>query len=248
MQCLQTGLLPLESDQGILVVQVPGFPTEDLIYPLERYGFESILSFDWKRRFDTISTVIAMIDWKTRKRWFLHEAEIAYRIQHRQQRNNNNNANPDDANKENTDWNAHFRIFDGITMLVHQQPSRLAENIWCRNHRMVCQNGNGFDPAIPNFPVSHFHVQRSSVVPGEYGSRGVFTNVTIPRDSYVTLEEFVNDIFFPPFTLDLAILMTLQFDILHEIPQYVDGYGWEMDHHVSCADFRALLWGIGGSS
>jgi hypothetical protein len=230
----------LDPDHGILVVQVPGFPREDLIYPLERYGFESILAFDWKRRFDTVSTVIAMVDWKTRKRWFLSEAEFAYRIQQRLQlynNNNNNIPNADNANKETTDWKMHFRIFDRITMLVHQQPSRLAENVWCRTHRMVCQNGNGFDPAIPNYPVSLFEVQRSSVVPGEYGSRGVFTKVTIPPESYVTLEEFVNDIFFPSFTLDLAIFMTQNYDVLHVIPRYVDGYGWEMDHHVSCEDW-----------
>lgn len=56
-----------------------------------------------------------------------------------------------------------------------------------------CDDVHGYDPEIPCVPLSDLFVSRSKA--GENAGRGVFTNVDIPAESYISLETSVYPIY-----------------------------------------------------
>jgi hypothetical protein len=201
--------IPLEPERGLFVAQFSGFPSSELSSFLSRKGFESIMSFDTTWRFDTFSTLIAMNDWETRTNWFANEAEVAHRI-----------------HRNMIDCGSSLLNFDGVAMMIHQLPSRLAENAWCTRNRLLCRNAQGFDPTIPNYPISLFEVKHSSVIEGDFGSRGIFSKEYVAAHAFIALDQHVHDVLIPPRTLSLSYRMA------EPVDSYADGYGWEVNYMV----------------
>jgi hypothetical protein len=206
--------MSLEPVRGMLVVQLSGLPSSELISVLSRKGFESVVSFDTTRHFETLSTLIAMNDWDTRTNWFANEAEVAYRIR-----------------RSMVDGGASLMNVDSVTMMLHQLPSRLVENAWCSRNRLLCGNARGFDPAITNHPISLFEVKHSSVIEGDFGSRGIFSKEYMAAHTFVSLDQHVHDVIIPAKALSLSYRMAQEFDI-EAIELYADGYGWEANQMV----------------
>jgi hypothetical protein len=55
-----------------------------------------------------------------------------------------------------------------------------------------CSYGQRYNPSIPNIPLTDLYVSKSKA--GENSGRGVFTNVDIPKNSYLGLETTVHSI------------------------------------------------------
>jgi hypothetical protein len=210
-------------EQGVLVTQmgvsdaaVPLRPTGDeddddddrvphgFINGLVKAGFESIFVYTESshagrdRKQPPWTFVVALKDANTRARWFRNEAHIQLDLHQRTTALNKDNINNNEV--------LPFRFFDGAIFMAYQFPNRLAEETWCRsnNHNNYnagkCENGHGFDPAIPDRGESSYRVARSSVA---NGGRGVFANENIPKGGYLGNEECVNGIFVPPHTFEI---------------------------------------------
>jgi hypothetical protein len=128
-------------------------------------------------------------------------------------------------------------FFDGPAMIQYQFPSRIVEEVWCRddyddNDDSFCR-GHGYDPEIVNVPVSSLIVNTSLVA---NGGRGVFTTQPIQKGSYIIVDDCVNGIIVPIPTLDLLETAS---DVLTNVSEFwevvsdgfMDGYGW-MDNFL----------------
>ena len=95
-----------------------------------------------------------------------------------------------------------FRFFDGATMVGYQYPSRVVENVFCRQIPTppYCDNAHGFDPYVSNVRLSSLEV-KTSLIPN--AGRGVFTKIDIPMGSYLGLEEVSNNVVVMPETVHL---------------------------------------------
>ena len=93
-----------------------------------------------------------------------------------------------------------FRFFDGATMIGYQYPSRVVENVFCREIPTppFCEASHGFDPYTTNVRLSSLEV-KTSLIPN--AGRGVFTKIDIPKGSYIGLEEGSNTVIVMPETL-----------------------------------------------
>jgi hypothetical protein len=153
---------------------------------------------------------VAMKSYMNRARWFSNEAEVNLAIQERAVRTKSGQ-NP-------------ILYFDGATMLSYQVPSRVVEEVWCRGNH-VCERKHGFDPDIPNYPVTSFEVKISTV---SGGGRGVFAKELIPEGSFMGLEENVYNMFVPISTYkllgEIAEKFPLEYFDLFYVG-YLDGYG-----------------------
>jgi hypothetical protein len=117
-----------------------------------------------------------------------------------------------------------LHFFDGASMNTYAFPSRVAEDIWCKDN-WDCYLRNGYDPYIPNVPLSKsFNVRVSTK---ENGGRGVFATVPIPKGSYLGLEETVHSMYVRPNTYALLERLASQ-QYKHEMLcfGYLRGYGW----------------------
>ena len=122
-----------------------------------------------------------------------------------------------------------FRFFDGATMIGYQYPSRVVENVFCREIPTppYCDALHGFDPYTTNVRLSSLEV-KTSLIPN--AGRGIFTKIDIPKGSYIGLEEVSRNVIVMPETVHL-IQMFLSKAIVNR---------WKM--------FDAYLYGLGFSS
>jgi hypothetical protein len=122
--------------------------------------------------------------------------------------------------------------FDGPTMIHFQFPSRIVEDVWCRddydeNDITYCR-GHGYDPDIVNVPLSSFVVGSSLVA---NGGRGVFTTRQIQKGSYIFVDDCVSGIIVPITTLELLYTAAKRMTNVSEFWElvsdgFMDGYGW----------------------
>lgn len=122
-----------------------------------------------------------------------------------------------------------FRFFDGATMIGYQYPSRVVENVFCREIPTppFCDASHGFDPYTTNIKLSSLEV-KTSLIPN--AGRGVFTKIDIPKGSYIGLEEVSSNVIVMPEEVHL-IQTFLNEAIVNR---------WKM--------FDAYLYGLGFSS
>jgi len=190
---------------------------------LQSFGFESIVSYEEShgRFIESWGFVVAMKNSGSRSNWFRNEAELNIQIFKR------------------VLVPAELLFFDGATMMDYQYPSRIEEEIWCRDKwNGECGTGHGFDPFFPNLPHTDFVVQPSTVVKG---GRGVFSTKFIPKGSMIGLEECVNGMFLPSTTFELMRTAAEEVDDDNQISDfwdvvfwgYIDGYGWIDNFYVS---------------
>lgn len=92
-----------------------------------------------------------------------------------------------------------FRFFDGATMMGYQYPSRITEEVFCRNYPVpeMCDQGHGVDPERPNAHVSSLEVRQSSI---PNAGRGVFAKNDIPEGSFLSIDESCHDVLAMPDT------------------------------------------------
>jgi hypothetical protein len=234
-------LANVTSSKGILVVAPPTgtIPRKDwnqdrhhLVLELGRAGFQSIFDYDLlhpESRFVAIqrtiprSFLIALKDRYHRANWYVNEAEVQVAMRTR--------------TVNNGDEVSLFRYFDGAAKMALKFPSRLLENSWCKLYpdHEHCSFEHGFDPEVPNVPVTALEVKTSGF--GQRAGRGVFARQRIPRGSMVGLEECVLGMYIPPSTYSLldGIFFdkgTDWFDLWRGPLAYVYGYGWEDNEYV----------------
>ena len=88
-----------------------------------------------------------------------------------------------------------FLHFDGATMKSYRYPSKGSEVAFCRFNPDVtdCANGHGFDSGKEAVALSSLEVGPSSL--GEKAGRGVFAKVDIAKDSYIALNELIQNVY-----------------------------------------------------
>jgi SET domain len=102
-----------------------------------------------------------------------------------------------DGSKENL-----LRFFDGATMIGYQYPSRVVENVFCRDFPTpeYCDKMHGYDPDINNLYLSSLEI-KASLIPN--AGRGVVTKIDVPKGSYVVLDETTSNVLVMPTTTEL---------------------------------------------
>jgi hypothetical protein len=95
-----------------------------------------------------------------------------------------------------------LRFFDGATMMGYRYPSRVVENVFCREFPTpeYCDRRHGYDPDIKNLYLSSLEIQES-LIPN--AGRGVFTKKEVPMGSYFALEEATSNVVVLPSTVEL---------------------------------------------
>jgi hypothetical protein len=85
--------------------------------------------------------------------------------------------------------------FDGATMKKYRYPSRIMEEIYCRNPTVPesCHHGHGLDPEIPNTPLSE-------LFSGETKDINVCLNPNISHQSYWGIESLLKSVQIDPST------------------------------------------------
>jgi len=215
-------------EEGLLVAQVGELPklsdppfsmsrdTQQLSFllGLEKAGFEYVTNYDenlcgfsapW-------SFLVAMKDIEYRANWHASESEQTLWIR--------KNA------METKTGELPFRYFDGSEMTGYRFPSRVQQELFCRQEPEECKLGSGFDPAIVNYPLSSFEVKQSGVA---NSGRGVYAKERIPQGSYLGLEASVHSILIMPLTYQvLAKMLKTEHDYFFTLfIGYLDGYAWD---------------------
>jgi len=207
-------------DEGLLVAQVGSEyddATRRFMEVLAEEGFESIVAFG--EASNRKSFLLAVSNRDARVNWFKNEAEVQLAARNR--------ILPTKSGKEGP------LFFDGASMMHYQFPSRVIETAWCREQSHACEGGHGFDPLVPNVPVSLFEVKPSSIT---NGGRGVFSKRFIPKGSIVGLEECVHGMHAYSTTYEL---LESAYEFLGSMSSfwstlylgYFDGYGWMEKTH-----------------
>jgi SET domain len=93
-----------------------------------------------------------------------------------------------------------FRFFDGAAMMAYQYPSRINEEVFCRDTPTpeLCEKGHGWNPERPNAHISTLEVKLSSI---PNAGRGVFAKEDIHKGSYISLDEGVHNVLIMPSTV-----------------------------------------------
>jgi len=212
---------------GILIVQIgeadvltDSFSLDQFYQGLAKAGFESITGYyEAHGGFQSPwSFLVAMKDVSSRAIWIRSEADVNVAIH--------------DRTLRTLTGDAPLRYFDGATMMSYQLPSRIEEELWCRQPGH-CEGGHGFDPERRNYPVDSVEARPSDVVKG---GRGVFAKKNLEAGSVIGLEETVNGMFLPPNTFELLheSLKAFDYDYFDTFAiGYLDGYGWSNSFYVS---------------
>jgi hypothetical protein len=131
---------------------------------LEHVGFESTTSYEESLGgfLGGQAFVVAFKDLLTEASWYANQAEIDLRV-------------ADRGLHTVHDETSLFRHFDGATMMNFQYPSRIMEELFCRETRRPSMReiGDGFGPKIPNLPVSTITGSENMLFPS--AERGVFS-------------------------------------------------------------------------
>jgi hypothetical protein len=148
-----------------------------------------------------------------------------------------------------------FRFFDGATMMGYQFPSRVVENVFCREIPTpeYCDKMHGFDPERDNVEVNTLEV-KTSLIPK--AGRGVFAKENISKGSYSALDETTQNVLVMPMTT-YWIQQFMEAAIVNRwkmFDAYLYGYGFKSDYFVEpcfSVDNSILMFvnhGCGGSS
>ena len=181
---------------------------EKWIFNFNRSGFGNVIEYAYGK--DEFLAVLADID--TRANWFATEAEFNLLIRERII------AAPGGE--------LPFSHFDSATMMALKFPSRLQEEAFCHFTSHNCEN-HGFDPFIPNQPVSSVRILPSGI--GDKSGRGTFAAVDIENGSFIALEECVHGMYVTPSTARLMYSMLEMGNLAFwrtVAAGYVSGYGW----------------------
>lgn len=219
------------------ILSMTAFPTrlESAMVPdeLEGANFKSLVDYSEDAR---THTWVAMKDSDSRGLWFGRSqasAELAFR------------------QRMVESSYASLLASDSARSMAYKFPPRASEAIWCSQHQAECGDGHGFDPLVPNIPISAFQVKHSGV--GERAGRGVYARQLIPEGSMMALDMCVYGMHLPPQTYSVYASMYLRDDdgdreeasddadnddnynndlVWKPLHGYVDGYGWVDNDYV----------------
>jgi hypothetical protein len=182
-------------DDGIFISQVgessdindPGEQFTDdrnryrLVNSLSKLGFSTVRSYSDNAHsgfYYPWQFVTAFKKPETKADWFANPSLVNLKIRNR--------------SMVTVDGGSPFKFFDGATMQSYYYPTKPIEMVYCRDSsdEKDCKEGHGFDLGRENLPMSTIEVRESSV--GENTSKGVYSKVDIPRDTYVGLEEQIS--------------------------------------------------------
>lgn len=218
-------LLEILSKDGVLVI--PHGPLEsnieqNVLATLVTVGFEAIHRYDEFIESKIVSFIVCFTSQESRALWFANAAEYQVRIKDRV-------VGTDSQHIPIVHW------FDDATMMNYQYPSRIVEESFCSQSEkpFMCDEGHGFDPEIPNAPISSFGVG-ISLIPG--AGRGVFFQTDVAKGTLIAAEESVHDVLVYPTTTSLIHEMIdflkpseyLQYSILFHA--YLFGYGFAFEY------------------
>ena len=131
-----------------------------------------------------------------------------------------------------------LRFLDGATQQHYQNPSRVQENHYCQTTRQTsphCTVVRGYDPDVPNLPVSALEFGPSRVA---NAGRGVFFKHAFAKGTYFTLEEAVHSMLVKPLTTEIMQeLLELVPAKWKALDNYMKGYGfpddfWGLEAHI----------------
>ena len=131
-----------------------------------------------------------------------------------------------------------FLHFDGATMKSYRYPSKGSEVAFCRFNPDVtdCANGHGFDSGKEAVALSSLEVGPSSL--GEKAGRGVFAKVDIAKDSYIALNELIQNVYINSYSFgiieDLNKIPWVSSDYHgNSLETYAEEYGQFISSQVS---------------
>jgi hypothetical protein len=161
--------------------------------------------------------LVAFKDRASSERWYATEAEVDLSIRHRL--------------LPTRSGSPPLHFFDGSVMKSYSFPSRIVEEVFCREDPPPgrCSEGHGFDPDRPAAPSSSFIAANSSI-PG--AGRGVFFKESFPKDTYITLDDNVNSVLVMPRTKRIIKGCTSGSTVstkLDAVASYILGYGYATD-------------------
>lgn len=180
------------SDDGVLAIPhgvLESSIERKIIEALVTVGFEAVHRYDEFFQSSPLSFIVCFHNQESRALWFASAAEYHVRIQSRLV-----GTVSDDV--------PILHWFDEATMMNYQFPSRLVEDAFCSQPEkpFMCDEGHGFDPEVPNAPISSFGVGRS-LVPG--AGRGIFFQTDVAKGTLIAAEESVYAILVYPTTTSL---------------------------------------------
>lgn len=213
------------SANGVLVIPhgVLGSNTErSVLETLVAVGFEAIHRYEEFVQLDLLSFIACFHNQESRALWFATAAEFHSMIQSR-------------LTGTSTQSLPIVHWFDEATMMNYQLPSRIVEDSFCSQTETPykCDEGHGFDPDIPNAPISSFAVGRSQI-PG--AGRGIFFQSDVAKGTFIAADESVYDILIYPSTTSLINEMVefldssefLHYSVLFYT--YLFGYGFAFEY------------------
>ena len=125
-------------------------------------------------------------------------------------------------------------FLDGTTQQLYQYPSRVQENQYCQTTSPKsphCTVVRGYDPNVPNLPVSALEFGTSRVA---NAGRGVFFKRAFAKGTYFTVEEAVHSMLVKPFTSE----------IMQELLELVPGKWKALDNYMEGYGFPDDFWGL----
>jgi len=227
------------SENGVMVFQLGEAPDytspaaqfssdsrrEKFIHILEEVGFEALhLYEDGNCGFEGPWTfLVAFKGDGDDQAWYMNQAEIEVEIHKRILRTKNGDHALD--------------YFDGAAMQSYRHPHKVFESVFCRT-----------DPKPDSCTTDHFResvhlsdleVKMSSVSDGS--GRGVFTKVDIKEGTAIAKEVNTRTIHVPGSSLHLIEQYMEESEDIKQVHDYIDGYGWETDTHVSILFFLLCM-------
>jgi len=194
---------------------------------LKEAGYETIVSYeDAHGNFNGVwSFFCAFASLSSKLRWYANEAEVNLAIKKRM--------------IKTTQGESPLVYFDGATMQIYQFPSRSEEVVFCRTFpdAFGCNIVHRIDPTKLDITAANLEIKPSGAVDVELG---VFTKVDIPKNSYVSMKDQTNDIYFPPSTYELIQNFTKHpagsdYAFLDE---FLSSYGFGHHYFVSFSSLR----------
>jgi hypothetical protein len=136
-----------------------------------------------------------------------------------------------------------FRVFDGATMMGYQYPTRVAEEIFCRDmpKPMGCNSGHGMNPEIYNAPIETLNVLTNTI---PNASVSVICTQDIRKGSYLALEATTQNALVMPSTSKIMQQYMIQSYSTHRwhiFDTTLFGYGctrnyfWGTSFFVDCS-------------
>lgn len=158
----------------------PNSPSAEFIANLHKAGITNFVKYEEGECgfYAPWGFLVGFKDEKTLATWYQSSADVEMKLHQRATRTVNGELP--------------FKNFDGATMMNYQYPSRVEEEVHCRNGWSECDSGHGFQPERSNAQLSSFEVRKTN------DRHEFFAKEDLPAGSYIAANEAVHSLFVPP--------------------------------------------------